>query len=129
MRNALFASAFVAVIGMASALFAPAQAAPTSGLAGTKADTGVANVNYRPYRHCHWRHGRRWCHGPHYGYGYDYYGYGYSPGIYLRFGHGHRHGHRHRFHGHRGIHRGGRGVHRGFHGGGRGHRGGGRGRH
>jgi hypothetical protein len=59
-----------------------AQALP----AAKTLDTGAANANVqlvdaRSYRHCHWRDGRRWCHG---GYAYrarPYYGY-YDDGYY-----------------------------------------------
>lgn len=46
----------------------------------------LQQVHYRPYRHCHWRWGRRYCHG------------GYRPGVGLYFGPGYRHRYHHRHH-------------------------------
>jgi hypothetical protein len=59
--------------------------------------TGQATqIDWRGYRHCHWSHGRKWCHGRHarhrYGPRYGYYD---GPGINLYFGFG---GHRNRHH-------------------------------
>jgi hypothetical protein len=80
-----------------------ANAAPFGGAkpAGLE-QTQLQKVDYRGYRHCHWRNGRRWCHG---GYRRGYWG----PGVSLYFGPrwgsgrrywGHRHygGHWHRHH-------------------------------
>jgi hypothetical protein len=79
-------AAAVAVLGFA----ASANAAPVSSAAlqgGLSPTSGLAEqVDYRGYRHCHWRGGFRRCHG---GYGNRYSG----PGITLRFGNRH-HGHR-----------------------------------
>jgi hypothetical protein len=33
----------------------------------------MEQVHYRSYRHCHWRHGERWCHSG-------------EPSVYLEFG-------------------------------------------
>jgi hypothetical protein len=93
------AAALASVFCLASS---PANAAPLSNVGGLKdagTTTSLQQVHYRPYRHCHWRHGYRRCHG---GYGYRY-GYGYGPGVYLNFG-GRRHHHHHRHH-RRGRHR------------------------
>lgn len=85
MKAAFLIPALMA-LGMTSAIAGPL---PTS---ATKPHVnGISQeVHYRDFRHCHWRHGHRWCHG-----GYRYYNdYGYSPGIVLRFGHfGHHHHH------------------------------------
>jgi hypothetical protein len=72
----------------------PATAAPLSPPAKASVSGKITSpVHYRPYRHCHRRHGYRRCHG-----GYAYYG---GPGIYLGFG-GRRHHHHHHFRGFRG---------------------------
>jgi hypothetical protein len=102
-------SLFAAVLGgwlAWTGLAAPASAAPLAAgalAAATQSSTGlIAEVHYRPYRHCHWRYGRRWCHGPHYYGGWG--GYGYY-GIYPRHRYWrHRH-HRHHHHHHRGRRR------------------------
>jgi hypothetical protein len=68
-------AAAAAVIGLTAV--SSVHAAPFSQVqaAGDKADeSSVLSVDLRPYRHCHWRNGYRWCHGPHYDY-YDDYGY------------------------------------------------------
>lgn len=80
MRKTLLAAAVGGLL-MAMGLSGPASAAPVGAgalAAATEraAPGGVETVHYRPYRHCHWRYGRRWCHGPHFGY----YGYGFGPG-------------------------------------------------
>ena len=74
-----------------AALATPASAAP-SGLSHTKGyttNTAVEKVNWRPYRHCHRRYGRRWCHG-----GRRYNRWGGSPGINVFIGTGGRKHHR-----------------------------------
>lgn len=89
-----------AVMSFAGLMASPASAAP-SGLgvlrAATAPDTSATKVHWRRYRHCHRRHGRRYCHGRRHRY-YDYYGW---PGISLYFGGRRHHHHRH----HRGRHR------------------------
>ena len=57
--------------------------------------SGVQNVHWRGYRHCHWRDGERWCHGGGYDRDYD------RGGIVLRFGSRHRHHDRDGDHGRR----------------------------
>jgi hypothetical protein len=60
----------------------------------------LQQVDWRPYRHCHRRHGRKWCHGGARRHGY----YGYQPGVQLfvgpRRGHHHHHRHHRRHHRH-----------------------------
>jgi hypothetical protein len=68
----------------AHAAVVPANAGYTEGT-----DGAVINVHARNYRHCHWRHGERWCHG-----GRRWSGDGGGLSLYLNFG-GHRHHHRH----------------------------------
>ena len=74
-------------LSLAAVLATPATAAP-AGLGAL--DTGgytklaVETVNWRPYRHCHWRRGDRWCHG-----GRSYYR-DRGPSINLYFGSGRR---------------------------------------
>lgn len=84
----------IAALCVAGALAAPASAAPV-GLSQTKGystNTAVQKVEWRPYRHCHRRYGRRWCHG---GRRYDRWGGG--PGINIYIGTGRKdHRHRHR---------------------------------
>ena len=108
-------SILAAALALASLSFAgSAGAAPVGPIqnAMTTEKVDLQTVHYRPYRHCHRRWGRRWCHG----------GYSYGPSINFYFGRGHRHrhfGHRHhRHHGFGGHHR-----HRSLGGGMRGHRG------
>jgi len=80
MRKAVLVAA-ASGLSMAVGVSVPVSAAPvgTGALAAATERAapagGLETVHYRPYRHCHWRYGRRWCHGPHY-YGY----YGYGPG-------------------------------------------------
>jgi hypothetical protein len=87
----------VAALGFTGLMASPASAAP-SGLGTLKGattfDSSATKVHWRRYRHCHWRHGRRHCHGRRH---YDDYGW---PSFGIYFGTGHRH-HRH----HRGHHR------------------------
>ena len=76
----------------------PASAAPLGAVAlqaAAQSDSAAQQVHWRGYRHCHWRHGRRYCHGRRYGRVYGWPG----VGIYV----GPRHHHRH--HWHRGHHR------------------------
>lgn len=92
---AIFAAATI-VVGANSANAAPAGVP----LAQTQVDiNSVQAIDYRGYRHCHWRYGRRWCHGAR-----GYRGW-YGPGIHLHFGTRHRGWHRghrgHRFFKHR----------------------------
>ena len=86
MGNNKFAALAVAaaVLGFASA----ASAAPPLGekpAVKGEVSGSVQSVDWRPYRHCHWYHGRRWCHG---GKGY------WRPGWGWGWGWGHRHHHR-----------------------------------
>ena len=51
---------------VAGLMAAPASAAPIGSAAFDGAGltkTAAEKVNWRPYRHCHWRRGDRWCHG------------------------------------------------------------------
>jgi hypothetical protein len=70
-------------LAVAGLMAAPASAAP-AGLAAFDSagltKTATETVNWRPYRHCHWRRGDRWCHG-----GRAYYR-GRGPGINLYIG-------------------------------------------
>lgn len=103
MRKMLLSAVFVAT----AAVVAPASAAPLG--ATTAVETGtrtadVTKVDYRGFGHCHWRHGRKWCHGRSAGYRYydgpryGYYPYYRRPGITLDFGFGGgRHHHRHHY--------------------------------
>ena len=79
--SSLFAISAVLVLG----LFAPAQAAPTSGAGSLKAvagnGIGVEQVRHR----CYWRHGYWHCPRHHY---HPYY---YAPGIYFERGRRHHH--------------------------------------
>jgi hypothetical protein len=73
----------------------PASAAP-SGLGvlkgATTVDSSATKVHWRRYRHCHYRHGRRRCHGQRH-----YRSFGWpSVGIYF----GEKRHHRHRKHRH-----------------------------
>lgn len=73
---------------------ASANAAPV-GPIQKAADTqrsDLQQVDWRPYRHCHRRHGRKWCHGGAANRGYGYYGY--RPGVSLYIGPRYKH-HRH----------------------------------
>lgn len=88
------------VLAAASLQFggAAANAAPVGAIQqaikGDRAE--LQQVDWRPYRHCHRRHGRKWCHGgQRYGY------YGYNPGVSVFIGrprHHHHHRHHHRHH-------------------------------
>lgn len=56
----------LAAAGAALLLATSANAAPLSGAGAANEATTAAGtqlVNFRGYRHCHWRSGRRWCHG------------------------------------------------------------------
>jgi hypothetical protein len=130
MRKLTMMALSAVVLGLAGAAGTPASAAPIGNVATlpdrtvTGANPLLDKVHWRRYRHCHWRHGWRRCHGGyrrhyrHYSYGgYPYY-YG-GPGIHFRFGgHRHRHYRHHRFGRHHfgGGYRGFRGGH-GFRGG------------
>lgn len=99
MRNK--ATLFAAALAVASLYFGgtAANAAPVGGLkpAVNVERSALQQVDWRPYRHCHRRYGRRWCHGGRrYGY------YGYNPGFSIYVGPRHRHHHfrRHRHHRH-----------------------------
>jgi hypothetical protein len=79
-------TAAVAALCVGGALATPATAAP-AGLTHTKGYTTnarVERVDWRPYRHCHRRYGRRWCHG---GRRYNRWG---GPGINIYIGSGGR---------------------------------------
>lgn len=88
----------VAALSLAAAIAGPAAAAPLG--AGAMQATAPAGsvaekVHWRPYRHCHRRHGRRYCHG-----GRSYRRYG-GPGIGIYIGPKPRHYRHHRRHHHR----------------------------
>lgn len=88
--------AIAAAIGTAF-LVSSAQAAPVGNVAtvGQTAGSQVENVDYRGYRHCHWRNGRKLCHGAR---GYRYRS-GPSFGIYIGPRHSYHRGwrgHKHR---------------------------------
>lgn len=90
--------ALAAVLGSAL-LFTPAEAAPIGNVsgAGDAAGAPIQKVDYRGYQHCHWRYGRRWCHGDR--------SYRRGPGINLYIGPRHRGwSNRHGGHGYRGGH-------------------------
>lgn len=74
----LSAVLLVAGFGFGSAHAAPLT--PSAAAIIAPVTTDVMPVHARPYRHCHWRNGRKWCHGPHYYRGY------YGPGVTLYFG-------------------------------------------
>jgi hypothetical protein len=90
------ATLLAAVIAAASLHFGgtAANAAPVGALKQTinVERTELQQIDWRPYRHCHRRHWRKWCHGGRrYGY------YNSSPGFSIYIGrprHGHRHHHR-----------------------------------
>jgi len=78
--------AIVAAAGLTAAVMCTggaAQATPAALIqVKPKLDSsGLAQVHWRGYRHCHWRHGDRWCHGG---------GHWRGSGIYLDLG-GRRH--------------------------------------
>ena len=95
--------AALAVVATVFVFASSASAAPPRlAVAKDEINGGMQLVHGRPYRHCHWSYGRRWCHG-----GYARY-WGPSIGLYWgpawRWGGwGHHHGH-HGHHGH-GKHR------------------------
>ncbi len=63
------ATGLAAVLLSLGLVTAPASAAPMGPSAAAilaPAATAAEPVDYRPYRHCHWKKGRKWCHGPHY---------------------------------------------------------------
>jgi hypothetical protein len=80
-----------AAVGLAIAIAmgtATAYSAPiaNTGLLKGGSASGVEQVHYRTYRHCHWRNGKRWCHGG-------------QPAIILNFGtFGNKHHRRHNDH-------------------------------
>jgi hypothetical protein len=92
-----YKATFVAVALAAASLGfgGSAGAAPLGNTTVNTEHTQLQKVHYRNYRHCHWRNGRRWCHG---GYRRGYRG-NYGPGISLyigpRWGWGRRHHRRH----------------------------------
>jgi hypothetical protein len=82
-------STLLSVAGFAVAAFAATTSANAAPLGAAKYAVGdtagqVQSVDYRSgYRHCHWKHGRKWCHG-----GVSRYDGYRRPGVYLRFGFG-----------------------------------------
>jgi len=71
---------------------AGAMAAPMAGFGTSVVVDGAAleQVHWRPYRHCHWRWGRRYCHGAYH-----------RPGVRLFYGprhHRHHRDHHRRWH-------------------------------
>ena len=87
-------SALLSAAGLAALVsLSGATAASAAGPIGTaipsatvgSATGDVQTIDYRGHRHCHWRNGRRWCHGES---NYRRDRYGYRPGITLRFGSG-----------------------------------------
>ena len=75
-----------AALGFAAAIAlggATASSAPlgNAGLLKGPAASSVEQVDYRSYRHCHRRHGHKWCHGR-------------EAGIFLNFGNKHHRRHR-----------------------------------
>ena len=106
MKRTLLSCTIAAIAGLLSS--APAMALSpvhATGLAKSLSafSASVEQIDFRDWRHCHWRDGERFCHrgGGSYNrfYGDRYYGYGGSPGIYLNLG-GHRHHRQHWRHGH-----------------------------
>lgn len=95
------ATILAAAMAAASLSFGGAANAAPVGPIGKALATEQMNlqqVHYRPYRHCHRRYGRRWCHGGYRRHGY--YGYGYRPGFSIFIGPRYGHYHRHRHHRH-----------------------------
>ena len=85
----------VAAMSLAGMLSSPAGAAPASLgelKVATASGASTTKVHWRRYRHCHWHHGRRYCHGR------RYYRHGYGPGIHLYIGRRHDHHYRHHHH-------------------------------
>lgn len=82
----MIAGAALLALGMA----APASAAPlgaaTAAAVQPAATNGIEKVHYRRYRHCHYRYGKRWCHG-----GKRYYNGYYSPGVNIYIGPKYKH--------------------------------------
>lgn len=88
-------AALGALAGSAMANTAGGIAMPLSQMNAASESAYVQLVHFRNWRHCHWRHGNRWCHGRHYE--------SYGPGVnlYLDFGGNRfRHNHHHRHFGH-----------------------------
>lgn len=85
-----------AALGFAGLALSGPAAAVTVGTgamaAKSEAAGAVETVDLRTYRHCHWRDGVRYCHGPHVLV---------TPGLNLYFGPGirlHHHHHHHHHH-------------------------------
>ena len=90
----------VAAAGAAVLMASPASAASAgSGAVPLRAATVtgdmVQKVNWRRYRHCHRRYGRRRCHGRRHA---RYYRYGLLPGVGIYIGRRHHHYRHHRWH-------------------------------
>lgn len=87
-----------AALSVAPLMASPASATPTALGSVKAARAGGASattpVHWRRYRHCHWRHGRRVCHGRRHHRRYYYDGWYGLPGVGIYFG-GRRHHHRH----------------------------------
>jgi hypothetical protein len=85
LKSTMIAAAFALGALQFSGASAHAAPMPAAGLAKSIAvdQTGLQQVHWRPYRHCHWRWGRRYCHG------------GYRPRVGLYFGPGYYYGYRH----------------------------------
>lgn len=64
--TSLIATVVVAV-GVASTQASAVSVGAAVGSAKAESTSGVEQVHLRSYRHCHWKYGDRWCHGPHYG--------------------------------------------------------------
>jgi hypothetical protein len=88
-KTTIFAAAFaVAALQFGGTA---ANASPMAGFAKSVTVDGaeVQQIHWRSYRHCHWRYGRRYCHG------------GYRPGVRLYYGPSYHRNHRyHRYHRH-----------------------------
>jgi len=99
-RMLVAVAALVGALGLGSL---PARSMPVAANLGAlglahQGGSSLQRVHWRGFRHCHWRHGWRRCHGGYHHYGYYPYRYwGWGPGIYFRFG-GHHHHHHHRHH-------------------------------